>query len=378
MSKKIRLIVNAIPATYVNTGIARYLRCLYAEMEKLYGDRLDIGYFDGKTVSRILPLGPANPGQWSRMTELFWRLPAPAALLIRLAFHAIQEFRFYRLSQNFHLYHEAAYFPFKTTSHLKRVLTIHDLSLIRFPQYHPRERVLYTKLFLKNRCKRVDHFLAVSDFTNKEMQTHLGTTPDKSTVTPLAYDHAIFYPRSPSRVEEHLSANHLPSRYFLFVGSGDPRKNMDSIPAALAHAGVDIPLVVVGWAGWAKNTRSATIHFVGYVTDEELAHIYSGALALVFPSTYEGFGLPILEAMACGCPVITTTQASLPEVAGNAAVYVDDPGDKENFGNTLKKVAEDDLLRKEMRQKGLCRAQEFSWQRTAEITMSVFEKILAE
>lgn len=377
MPRKTRLIVNAIPATYVHTGIARYLRCLYAEIEKLYGDRLDIGYFDGKTVSRILPRGPANPRQWSRLTELFWKLPTPAALLIRLAFHLKQELRFYRLSQSFHLYHEAAYFPFKAASHLKKVLTVHDLSLIRFPQYHPQERVLYTKLFLKNRCKQVDHFLAVSDFTNKEMQACLGIAPEKSAVTPLAYDQVIFYPRTPSRVQEHLSRNHLPPRYFLFVGSGDPRKNIGIIPAALAHAGVDAPLVAVGWAGWARSIPNGTIHAVGYATDEELAHLYSGALALVFPSTYEGFGLPVLEAMACGCPVITTTEASLAEVAGDAAVYVDSPIDKEHLGEALRKVAECDVLRGEMRQKGLTRAQEFSWQRTAEATMKVFEKVTA-
>ena len=376
MPKRARLIVNAIPATYIHTGIARYLRCLYAELEQSYRKNLEIHYFDGQRLSRRMPQGPTNPGRWSKMADLFWKLPTYPALVIRLLFHYKAEFAFSRASKDFNLYHEAGYFPFKASSSLKKILTFHDFSLFRFPRHHPKERVLYTKLFLQRRCRLVNHVLAVSDFTKKEMQTYLAPVDIPSTVIPLAHDQNLFYPRALETVQAYRSRKKLPDPYFLFVGSGDPRKNMDIIPAALKHAGLEIPLVVSGWSGWSTNNCQNNVIAAGYVADEELASLYSGALALVFPSTYEGFGLPILEAMACGCPVVTTREASLPEVAGNAARYMENPTSAEELGTILLELAKKSECRDEMRREGLNRAQQFSWKRTAEKTMKVFRELL--
>ena len=151
---------------------------------------------------------------------------------------------------------------------------------------------------------------------------------------------------------------------------------MDTIPEALERAGLDIPLVVAGWSGWAGNTGWNNVISAGCLDDEDLGCLYSGALALVFPSPYEGFGLPVLEAMACGCPVVTTREASLPEVAGDAALYMEDPQDSQELGAILQEFAENRKCREEMRQKGIRRAQDFSWQRTAGATMKVFRQVL--
>lgn len=376
MDSRVRIIVNAVPLVNVNTGISRYLKCLYTEMEERYGDRLALGYFDGRSVSEQMPRGPVDLNQWARGVDLFWKLPTYPALSFRIGFHFMREMVFRKWSREFDIYHEAGFFPYRAPSSVKTVFTIHDLSLMRFPAHHPRERVLYSRLFFKRRCRSVDHFLAVSRFTAYEMQAYLDIAKRAITITPEAHDSEIFYPRSPQEVETFLRRYALPDVYFLFVGAGDPRKNMDMVPMALERGGIDIPLVVTGWSGWTQHKMGERIIPLGYVDDDALATAYSGALALIFPSTYEGFGLPILEAMACGCPVITARKASLPEVAGEAALYVSDPRDPDELAGVLRRLSDNQALRAELEQKGEKRAEAFSWEKTADATFSAFMKAL--
>jgi len=376
MNPRIRLLVNAIPMVNVNTGISRYLRSLYAEMERVYGDRLEIGYFDGLKVSPVMPYGPANLNRWTRGIDLFWRMPVYPALIVRLGFHFVREAIFRRWSRYFELYHEAGFFPFGVSSRLKTVFTLCDLSLIRFPQYHPRERVLYSRLFFERRSRTVDHFLTISRFAANEMQEILNIDAEKITVTLLAHDNKIFYPRSPVDVSVFLKQHTLPERYFLFVGSGDPRKNMDVIPEALEKAGLEAPLVAAGWPGWSDGEVSKKVIPLGYVSDDELARAYSGALAIIFPSSYEGFGLPVLEAMACGCPVVTSREASLPEVAGEGAIFMKSPRDVDDLARILKDLADDTEVRQRLIGKGLAQARGFSWEETSRKTFEAFEAVL--
>ena len=378
MPTRMKIIVNAFPMVNVNTGIGRYLRCLYQAMEEHYGDRLEIGYFDGKRVSPTMPSGPGNLTRWSRLVSLFWRLPAYPALLVRLLFHYNQERHFRKVAGAFDLYHEAGFFPFLSPPRIATVFTLADLSLIRFPEHHPRERVLYSRLFFRRRCKKVNRFLTISAFIKKEMAVYLGIHRENTTVTYLGYDPTVFYPRPTPEIEACLNRQGLSGGYFLFVGSGDSRKNLNIIPEALDRAGLALPLVVAGWSGWTGKTSWKKVRGLGYVKDDDLARLYSGAMALIFPSRYEGFGLPILEAMACGCPVITTREASMPEVAGDAALYMKDPDDAEGLGSMLKELSANPETRRQWAERGLAQARRFSWRKTAESTFGAFEETFCE
>ena len=365
MAGRIKLLVNAVPLMNIGTGIGRYLKCLYTEMETQYSDSLEIRYFDGVKVLSVMPSGPGNLTMWLRAIDLFWKLPAYLAFLFRLGLHYKMEIVFYRIAKDFDIYHEAGFFPFKVPSNVKIIFTLHDLSVMCFPKHHPLDRVLYCRMFLRARCKKADHFLAVSRFTKGEMESLLDIGSEKITVTHLAHDPAVFYQKDQRAVRRFQEKRGLPERYFLFVGSGDPRKNMDIIPEAIKRAGLNEPLVVAGWSGWSDNVSWKNVISLGYISDDELACLYSGALALVFPSSYEGFGLPLLEAMACGCPVVTTNEASLPEVAENAALYMKSPRDIESLAGILQALASKPKLYQEMKEKGLRRAAEFSWSHTA-------------
>jgi glycosyltransferase involved in cell wall biosynthesis len=375
--QRFSVMVNAIPLRNIGTGIGRYLKCLYTSLETLYGERLDLRYFDGQSVLPRLPTGPSDPDRWCLTTNLFWRLPPLVAVLLRMALQLRRELAFRRAARDIDLYHEPGFFPFRDSSQYKTVFTIYDLSFLDVPHFHPPERVLFSRLFFRKRCCKVDHFLTISEFTRKAVEALLGPLKNRITVTPLAHDPTIFYRRTSRAVKAVRESYRLPEQYFLFVGASDPRKNLRVILEALTRSGLRVPLAAVGWRGWSKIDHfDDRVLLLGYVPDDDLAGLYSGALALVFPSLYEGFGLPILEAMACGCPVICSRSSSLPEVAGGAAMYLEDPHDSQALAFLLKALADSLALYGELSQKGRNQASHFSWEATARRTFEVFESLL--
>lgn len=367
-----KVLVNAIPLTYVQTGISRYLRSLYLELERDCPSTYQFFYYDGQVVSSRMPSPPKELRRWIRLTDWFWRLPSPLALGVRVLLFCWHERKFQKLSRGFDLYHEAGFFPFRSS--LPTLFTVHDLSLLRFPHTHPKERVLFFKLFFPSRLSVASKILAVSNFTKHELMHWMGLRPDQIIVTPLGYDQDLFYHRPYDQVQRFLCSKSLPQKFFLFVGGGDPRKNISLYPKAVSISRLSMALVVVGWSGWRKQRKSlenGQVIFLNYVTDHDLALLYNGALALVYPSKYEGFGLPVLEAMASGCPVIVSNEASLPEVAGPAGIYVDLQRGEESLAAALQCVAMSMEERKQYISLGLERAKEFSWSKTAEMTAQI-------
>jgi alpha-1,3-rhamnosyl/mannosyltransferase len=199
---------------------------------------------------------------------------------------------------------------------------------------------------------------------------------------PLAPD-PVFAPCSMESVTDVRRRFHLPEQYLLFVSSLEPRKNIDLLIDALAGARTDIPLVLAGWHGWGDKAwlqkidaagLKGRIRLIGHVPDPDLAAVYTGATALVYPSFYEGFGLPILEAMACGCPVICSRAASMPEAGGDAALYID-PLNVDSLVHAIEVLTPDTGLQQRLKRAGFARAEQFSWENTARKTVDIFRRV---
>jgi len=216
--------------------------------------------------------------------------------------------------------------------HIPTVLTVHDLIFRLFPQHHKRLNYWYLNATMPLYCRRADAIIAVSHATKRDLARLYGLDPVKITVVhEAAAPH--FVSTSPAQVAWVRARYHLPDRYVLHVGTIEPRKNLERLLAAvhqLRKSGEDVRLVVVGGKGWLcegffqrleELALGDAVQLPGYVSDADLPAIYGGATLVAVPFLYEGFGLPVLEAMACGVPVVCSNTSSLPEVGGNAARY---------------------------------------------------------
>ena len=266
------------------------------------------------------------------------------------------------------------------------VLTVHDLIFRHLPEHHKPLNRWYLNLTMPLYCRRASHIIAISECTERDLITAYGLPPEKITVIYEAAD-PRFGPRPPKVVAAARTRYGLPDRYLLFVGTIEPRKNLARLLAAFEriHAErLSDALVIVGKRGWLyddffarleqSSARDAVI-LPGYVPNDDLPTIYAGAQALVFPSLYEGFGLPVLEAMACGTPVVASNASSLPEVGGSAALYFS-PTQVEAMVEAVCRLLRDADLRGSMRTEGLNRAAEFSWRSTAAKTRTVYDALL--
>lgn len=365
-----RVLVNAQPMMVVGTGIGRYLRGLARAVEQEFADDIQLSYFVG--VGVVDSISENRDAGWlERVGQLLWRMPQPVAYGARLMRHVMTERRFSRSCTGFDVYHEAGYFPLKMREPVRTVLTVHDLSLLRYPEFHPAERVRYARRYFKDRLPFVDGFCAVSEFTKREIVEHLGIDSGQIRVTPLGYDAEVFNTSDDPDAQAILDRSGVPERFVLFVGSGDPRKNLQFAIAALERTTSGTPLVTVGWSGWEPDGRGGCLN-LGYVSDRVLAQLYRRALILVMPSEYEGFGLPVLEAMACGCPVVTSTAEALLEVGGDAILPVEDVRDPHLFSEAVDELVASQKVRESLAENGLMRAAGYTWNRTAKSTVSMW------
>ena len=266
----------------------------------------------------------------------------------------------------------------------RTIITIHDLNFIYYPEFLTAESLRYYAGQIQWAIQKADHISADSHATRRDLIEQLGAPPEKVTTIHLAANPVYERPYSPETIQQTLSQYNLPRGFILFVGTLEPRKNLPMLLRAYKllrqETAVDVPLVLVGGKGWIYDQIFATIDELGLrddvrhlsgVFDEPLAHLYHAAGALVTPSHYEGFGLPALEAMHCGCPVIVSNRGSLPEVAGDAGLLLD-PDDAPAWAETLARVLTDSPLRAAMIARGHAQAQTFSWRETAVQTLSLY------
>jgi glycosyltransferase involved in cell wall biosynthesis len=268
----------------------------------------------------------------------------------------------------------------------KSVITVHDLAFLLYPHFLTKESARYYG-HIDQAVRWTDHIIAVSESTKRDTIQHLGVPDDKITVVHEAAS-SVFQPIEREVAREQVRNLHgVDGPFILFVSTIEPRKNVPTLLRAVWQLmecyKEDVRIVLAGGKGWLFEDAFAVIdeleldsrvHFLGRVRSEDLVYLYNAAEMLAHPAFYEGFGLPPLEAMACGLPVISSNVASLPEVVGDAGLLID-PHDVDELTVAMWRVMNDGELRQEMRQKGLRQAGRFSWERAARETLAIYQMV---
>ncbi len=275
------------------------------------------------------------------------------------------------------------------------VLTFYDIIPIAYPEYVALRARLLFRLLTRLACHAADHIVSISDAASHDLMHHFGVPASKITTTPLAPD-PRFQPQPPAEIERIRQKYNLPEHFFLYFGINKPHKNLvslvesfdkvtrwqgDKVKSADELTLSPCHLVIAG--AWderypeAKQRAAAlgdAVRFLGRIEDADLPGLYAAATAFIFPSKYEGFGLPVLEAMACGTPVACSNNSSLPEVAGDAALLFN-PQNISEISQTMEQLSTNVALRQQLSQRGLAQAQRFTWRRTAEATLDVYRNL---
>jgi glycosyltransferase involved in cell wall biosynthesis len=267
------------------------------------------------------------------------------------------------------------------------VVTIYDLSFVTYPEFHLPANVEHCLRGTKLAIDRADALIAISESTRRELIDEMGAPPERIVVTPLAAEPGLHRVNDLTRLDAVRRRYQLPERFILFLGALEPRKNLPRLLEAFAALAPalqrEFPLVVAGAQGWLNDSvheqvrklgLGERVFFPGYIDQGDIAALYSMATVFAYPSLWEGFGLPVLEAMACGAPVLTSNVSSLPEVAGDAAVLVP-PTDVDAIAASLGRLLDDDAFRADLSARGRQRAAQFSWERCARETLAVYEAV---
>lgn len=360
-------------ASYRSAGIKNYIANLLRHLPAIAPDHWQFealvgaanrAEFKGVTMSRAA-LDTQSP-----LRRIFWE-------------QALQPLQL----RQYDLYHALAFVaPIVLTAPM--VVTVFDLSFLRFPERLSPARRLYLRNMTALTCSRARRVLAISQCTADDLLALLGVPAEKVDVTPLGYDQAVFQPLPAAELARFRREQQLPERFWLYVGTLEPRKNLTTLLAAYRRLsqGERLPLILGGGIGWQGQAILAEIEqlgladsvtHVGFIPAAELPFWYNCAEAFVYPSVFEGFGLPVLEAMACGAPVLTSDAAALTEVAGSAGRCIP-AADVDAWGDALKRAKSDDAWRESARADGLARARQFSWKGAAELTVSSYRKAIAQ
>lgn len=275
----------------------------------------------------------------------------------------------------------------------KRITFIYDMAYRSCPQTMSRKTRNWLRFCMKKSCKHADHIITISQFSKSEIQKYLQIPSEQITVIPSAVDHTKYHTHyTEGQIQNVLDKYQIDREYILYLGTIEPRKNLERLIGAyeklcqvLRKEQKEAPqLVLAGGRGWLcdgiyQKAREAEtcgrILFTGYVAPKDSPVLMCGAAVFVFPSLYEGFGMPPLEAMACGTPVITSNTSSLPEVVQDAGITVD-PGSEEEICAAMRMLLEDQELRRKLRVLGVQRAAGYTWEKSAEMLMDVYYKLM--
>ena len=364
-------------AVHGKAGLARYSESLVTALKPLIGERLKLFQ---NSYGRLGPLAGWDNHPTAGVPEGYrlWRG--------RVCFRDLLRWSMDALLPGASLFHATEHLlPY--FDGIPTILTVHDLIFERYPRHHRLRNYVFLRAMMPRFCQRATAIIAVSESTKSDILAYYpNTQADKISVIPEAA--APHFSPQPGEVVERVRRQYaLPLRYALRVGTIEPRKNLSRLVDAcgpLLENGSLGGLVLVGNKGWLyeeffrhleRSPWRDRVILPGYIADEDLPAVYAGAVVTVEPSLYEGFGLPVLEAMACGSPVAASAVSSLPEVGGDAARYFD-PQDTASVTDCLQRVAGDVGLCEEMRSQGLARAGQFSWERTAKETVALYDAVI--
>ncbi len=376
-----KICIDVSPAVHGRAGIGRYVLEL---VTALIGQDTTLEYtiFYNRAHEAQIPVS------WQHLERIAfplrdkpWRLQVLLAHLAKLS----QD----RLFPNVGLFHATDnLLPCLKKTH--SVLTVYDLAFRFYPETFTTLNRWFQLLTMGTFLYRAHAVIAISQNTKRDVAQLYGVDESKITVV-YGGVNSRFQPASISEIEHVRTRYHLPERYILFVGSIEPRKNLKALLAAFSaikqqREAIDsIKLVIAGKRGWLyadffQQLRTSGLEneiiLPGFIADEDLPALYSAADVFVFPSWYEGFGLPVLEAMACGTPVVCSNVSSLPEVAGEAALMVA-PNDVRGFCEAITRTLTDAVLRQELIGRGFRQAARFTWEKTAQQTLAVYEQVTA-
>lgn len=363
-------------------GIGRYVRELVRALAVLDAQTPYRLFVAGVTRTALPPLpGPNFTWHPTRVTprwfaRLWHRLQLPLPVEV--------------FTGRVPLFHATDFTLPPTLPGTRTLLTVHDLSFVRAPETATPVLKAYLDEVVPRSVRRATHILADSQATKDDLVALYGTAPEKVTVL-LGGVNAEFAPVTDSARRTAVRRQYnLPDNPYIFsVGTVQPRKNYARLIEALAQLGpafAEVHLVIAGGRGWLDGPiyravnefgLAERVHFTGFARDEDLPALYAEAICLAYPSLYEGIGFPVLEAMACGTPVVTSAISSLPEVAGDAAILID-PYNVDELTAALRRVLEDDALRADLVARGYRRAAWFTWERAARQLRDVYQRMLAE
>ena len=277
--------------------------------------------------------------------------------------------------------------PFALPRSCALIPLVTDLAVYRIPEAYQVSRVLWWRLQYHYVRQRAKLFIAISEFTKRDMMELFHIPEEKIKVIPCACSPEMRPIQDANKLEMLRRKYGLPTHFLLFVGNSNPRKNLARMMWAFDRAkslsGIPHQLIVAGEQGWRFDQKKALkgtkhrddIRFIGFVPDADMPALYSAADLFVFPTLYEGFGIPVIEAQACGTPVLTSNCTSLPEVGGDAAIYVD-PCDIEDICQGILKILKDSALASELVEKGYKNVERFSWQESARRLREIVEEVI--
>ncbi|MGH8083057.1 MAG: glycosyltransferase [Lysobacter sp.] len=266
----------------------------------------------------------------------------------------------------------------------KAAMVVYDTTFLTHPQYHTQENIALCRSNFERAVEHGAHFVAISENSKRDFVHHYGVDASRVTTIPCGVDLNLFKPASRVRKDSVRQRHGLPDKYFLYVGSIEPRKNLSTLLKAMNSYQGEESLVVVGASGWLNDdvkklmaAAGSRVKMLGYVPLEDMPAIYSLASVFVYPSLYEGFGLPVVEAMGCGVPVITSRNSSLQEIGEGASLLLDNPEDPAEINRALQRLVGDPAFAQSLRENGSARAQHYSLDRQVERHVEFFANLIA-